>query len=65
MRYMVSLSEFRNTLTHTLHHGCNIPIRDKRKLGVDDRSPGPAPSKVLRWVSRSDTDRRPRRLPGQ
>ena len=50
MRYMVSLSEFRNTLTHTLHHGCNIPIRDNRKLGVDDRSPGPAASRVLWWV---------------
>ena len=27
MRHMVSLSEFRSTRTHTLHHGCNIPIR--------------------------------------
>jgi len=27
MRHMVSLSEFRSTRTHTLHQGCNIPIR--------------------------------------
>jgi hypothetical protein len=27
MRHMVSLSEFRSTRAHTLHHACNIPIR--------------------------------------